>query len=74
VSDEGQRLGEDALARGERSDAIENAERRVVGHRGELEDGERAALVVPQREVGERTADIDSDRSHHASFAFVARL
>ena len=62
MGDEGQRLGEHALARGEGSEPVEDAEGGIVRHRGQLEHRQRAALVVPEREVGEGAAHIDADR------------
>jgi hypothetical protein len=68
VSDEGQLRGIEALTPGKRTEAVEDAKGGIVRHRRQLEHGQRAALVVPEREVGERPAHVDADRSHDASW------
>src|SRR4029453_8354291 len=69
VGDEGQVLGTNALAGDEGTDTLEDAERGIVRHRRGLEDRQRAALVVPQREVGECSAHVDADRPHRGTVA-----
>ena len=39
----------------------------ILRERGQFDDGQRAARVVPEREVGEGAAHVDADRSQRAS-------
>ncbi len=65
MGDEGDRRRGHAVAREDLPDAGEDALRRVGRHGGELESGQAPGVLVPQGDVGERSADVDAEPRRH---------
>ena len=64
VGHEAQGGRRESIARGDRADAGQDALGRIGGHARQLEDGQPLTRLVPERDVRERPADVDSQPGH----------